>query len=339
ILKLLPVLCGTAPLNTKIVGGENAVDGAWPWQGTIQTLADKRHFCAGTLLNTEWALTAAHCVKGRLAADINIIFGRLAHGAVSATETKTALTEIIIHPEYNATTHDKDIALLKLQTSIVVNNHIQPICLPTTNSQFFTSTLCWATGWGKVNNNDFSLSDNLQEIDIPVVGKKKCSCSYQSTPKTTITDNMICAGGKDKGICLGDGGGPLQCKQDDKWILAGITSIATPCLDGLPQAFTRVSQFQDWILQSMKGFVTGLVPFVSSGTDADLSFVCPADLTTTAKPPLNSNLSTTTTTATTTTTTMTTTTTTTTSPASALTTEFSIIITALLMLLQHIVVQ
>lgn len=89
----------------------------------------------------------------RLAADINIIFGRLAHGAVSATETKTALTEIIIHPEYNATTHDKDIALLKLQTSIVVNNHIQPICLPTTNSQFFTSTLCWATGWGKVNNN------------------------------------------------------------------------------------------------------------------------------------------------------------------------------------------
>uniref|UniRef100_A0A3P8WRG7 Peptidase S1 domain-containing protein n=1 Tax=Cynoglossus semilaevis TaxID=244447 RepID=A0A3P8WRG7_CYNSE len=248
----LPV-CGTAPLNTKIVGGENAVDGAWPWQGTIQTLADKRHFCAGTLLNTEWALTAAHCVKG-LAADINIIFGRLAHGAVSATETKTALTEIIIHPEYNATTHDKDIALLKLQTSIVVNNHIQPICLPTTNSQFFTSTLCWATGWGKVNNNDFSLSDNLQEIDIPVVGKKKCSCSYQSTPKTTITDNMICAGGKDKGICLGDGGGPLQCKQDDKWILAGITSIATPCLDGLPQAFTRVSQFQDWILQSMKGF-------------------------------------------------------------------------------------
>lgn len=59
----LPV-CGMALLNTKIVGGENAVDGAWPWQGTIQTLADKRHFCAGTLLNTEWALTAAHCVKG-----------------------------------------------------------------------------------------------------------------------------------------------------------------------------------------------------------------------------------------------------------------------------------
>uniref|UniRef100_A0A3P8WPJ9 Peptidase S1 domain-containing protein n=1 Tax=Cynoglossus semilaevis TaxID=244447 RepID=A0A3P8WPJ9_CYNSE len=286
----LPV-CGTAPLNTKIVGGENAVDGAWPWQGTIQTLADKRHFCAGTLLNTEWALTAKLPLNN-VSADLFVYLFFLQ----IATETKTALTEIIIHPEYNATTHDKDIALLKLQTSIVVNNHIQPICLPTTNSQFFTSTLCWATGWGKVNNNDFSLSDNLQEIDIPVVGKKKCSCSYQSTPKTTITDNMICAGGKDKGICLGDGGGPLQCKQDDKWILAGITSIATPCLDGLPQAFTRVSQFQDWILQSMKGFVTGLVPFVSSGTDADLSFVCPADLTTTAKPPLNSNLSTTTTT-------------------------------------------
>ncbi|KAK0138433.1 Serine protease 27 [Merluccius polli] len=51
-------LCGTAPLNNKIVGGDDAPPGTWPWQ---VSLGGPRHFCGGSLINNEWVMTAAHC--------------------------------------------------------------------------------------------------------------------------------------------------------------------------------------------------------------------------------------------------------------------------------------
>ena len=39
----------------------------------------------------------------------------------------------------------------------------------------------------------------LQEVEIPVIGNKKCSCDYQD--EINITNQMICAGEENKGVC------------------------------------------------------------------------------------------------------------------------------------------
>lgn len=52
--------CGQAPANTRIVGGQDASPGAWPWQ---VFLAGSDHNCAGSLITNEWVLTATHCIE------------------------------------------------------------------------------------------------------------------------------------------------------------------------------------------------------------------------------------------------------------------------------------
>ena len=57
-------VCGTTKTKTRIVGGVMAKPGAWPWQAILLWAKghDKgKQFCGGSLINTEWVLTAAHC--------------------------------------------------------------------------------------------------------------------------------------------------------------------------------------------------------------------------------------------------------------------------------------
>ena len=57
--------CGNRPI-TRIVGGTTAIAKSWPWQAMLMYQRDNgewKQFCGGSLVDTEWVLTAAHCVN------------------------------------------------------------------------------------------------------------------------------------------------------------------------------------------------------------------------------------------------------------------------------------
>ena len=49
-------------VNTRIVNGETAIPHSWPWQVSLQSGGD--HFCGGSLINSRWVVSAAHCDPG-----------------------------------------------------------------------------------------------------------------------------------------------------------------------------------------------------------------------------------------------------------------------------------
>nr|XP_049600316.1 transmembrane protease serine 9 isoform X2 [Syngnathus scovelli] len=259
--------CGLAPLNSRIVGGQVAVEGAWPWQVTLQDL--RGHVCGGSLINSQWVLTAAHCFRS--SNPVMAIMGRQRLQGSNPNEEIRSISQIIRHPDYDEPTFDNDLALVRLLLPVPFNNFIAPVCLAASGSTFFTGTDSWVTGWGTLSFGVPPISNELMEVDVPIIGNRQCNLDY--TP-LIITNNMICAGPREGGrdACQGDSGGPLVSKQGARWIQSGIVSFGIDCgLASFPGVYTRVSRYQDWINSiTNDDDPPGFVTFTSPGINPDL---------------------------------------------------------------------
>ncbi|XP_077589836.1 polyserase-2-like [Stigmatopora nigra] len=263
-------VCGQPPLNSRIVGGQDANDGDWPWQVSLHR--NGNHFCGASLINNQWLLTAAHClasVTPQLA-----YLGRLRQSGSNPNEVSRSINRIIIHPNYNPRSFDNDIGLLRLSSPVTFSNFIRPVCLADTPSTFFDGTDSWVTGWGRIEEGG-AMPQNLMEVEVPVVGNRQCNCDYN--PTYQITDNMICAGlregGKDS--CQGDSGGPMMSKDGSRWVQSGVISFGIGCArPEFPGVYARVSRYRGWISDQLGNTnLPGFVTFTSPGTDPDLGTV------------------------------------------------------------------
>lgn len=100
--------------------------------------------------------------------------------------------KLIIHPEFDMTSYDNDIAVIKVNHPFNLEttfSHVRPVCFErdVPVDPYDIASIC---GFGaKAYKKDSST--NLYKTEIAIIDQKTCNQSFDNA----ITDNMICAGG------------------------------------------------------------------------------------------------------------------------------------------------
>ncbi|KAG8433552.1 hypothetical protein GDO86_017741, partial [Hymenochirus boettgeri] len=247
--------CGLPLVSSRIVGGTNAIEGAWPWQ--ISLRYQGYHICGGSLISNQWIMTAAHCFQNSLSpSQYQVRLGAYQLAIISPNEVTLNVLSIIKNSNYSGTPSVGDIALLKLSSPVTYSKYIQPICLSSTSANFTEGMNCWITGWGSINSQArLPYPQTLQQVMTPLIGRSTCDAMYHinsgvSSNVWIIPKDQICSGyaAGQKDSCQGDSGGPLVCQLQGVWYQAGIVSWGEGCaLANRPGVYTLAPFYFSWL--------------------------------------------------------------------------------------------
>lgn len=121
-------------------------------------MTDMTEQCGASVISSEYALTAAHCVYFRNIKHLELLYG--AHNVDQAEPEQVRVRvpggNIIIHPQFVGNIFLNDIALIKLDAPIAFTPRIQPVALPTRSqaSDLFEGENAIVSGWGVFSSSN-----------------------------------------------------------------------------------------------------------------------------------------------------------------------------------------
>jgi secreted trypsin-like serine protease len=209
-------------VEAKIVGGQPADEGQFPWMAAITTREDPDvGYCGGSLIADDLVLTAGHCFGDNGIADLVV-----RHGDVTLAEADTYAIEDVIVAEGFDHDLEHDWAVVELAEPVP---DAEPIPLATADDDDWTSFE--VAGWGVTGHT--APSPVLRWAEVPYITDAECGEIAEAEEWEYFPQTQMCAGvleaGAEVNACPVDSGGPLMAEVDGETVVAGIVSWGSDC--------------------------------------------------------------------------------------------------------------
>ncbi|XP_039492602.1 spaetzle-processing enzyme [Drosophila santomea] len=260
--------CGPTPPEFPTPSGGHAVLNEYPWlalllyENRLSLRWDQETSCVGSLINSRYVLTAAHCVTGDHLTHKDLVVKSVRLGEHNKSTNPDCITldsghhhcapphlqvnleQVIVHHGFFSmgTTFLNDIALLRLQFPVRYTKQIRPICLVDADTHLQGLRIASWDATGGIRTVIMTTMKERNPYD--------CLISY---PHFHPVSQMCASGERERDTCVGMSGSPLMGIKERNlhgyFFLAGISTYGQqPCYSpGVPEFYTKTGYFLEWI--------------------------------------------------------------------------------------------
>ncbi|XP_011706712.1 PREDICTED: trypsin epsilon-like, partial [Wasmannia auropunctata] len=175
--------------DPRIVGGEDAKVGEFPYQVSLQDKDSGYHYCGGAILTDKYVITTALCVGIEGAKGIKVVAG-----TINLTNPKSEhnVVKAIRHEGFNPNNSwINDIALLKVDPPFIMSATVGHVPRPPTDHVVKPNDVAVVSGWGSLWDGG-PRTTKLQRVNILIADQDYCRYMYKNIGYN-VHPTQVCA--------------------------------------------------------------------------------------------------------------------------------------------------